>query len=98
MKQLTNGDFAKAVHDSPVAIVKFYADRCAPCRSLDAAISGWRHPRSVRLFKVDIERSPDLANEMHVMSIPTLIIYKQGEEHTRAFGTQRVEQLDELVR
>lgn len=98
MKQLTNGDFVKSIQNSPIALVKFYADWCAPCRLLDVALSNWKHPRSVRLFKVDIEQSPALANKMAVVSVPTLIVYKQGEEHTRAFGIQKADQLNELIR
>ena len=98
MTELTGRTFDSEVGKAAVAMVKFYLPGCAPCRSLDASLRSWGGRGRVSMFGVNIEDQPDLVNRFGVMSAPTLIVFRRGEEVTRAFGSQQASALDALVK
>jgi len=69
-------------------LVDFYADWCEPCKwvepILDEVIG--KFPRTIRLQKIDIDRDPETAREYHVLSVPTLVLFKNGVEAWRMRG------------
>lgn len=79
---LTSADFEEKVlkSDKPY-LVDFWAAWCGPCRSLGPIIEEIAEEQSDRLGvgKVDVEEFQDLAMRYHVMSIPTMILFKGGQ-------------------
>lgn len=70
-----------------VALVDFYADWCGPCKMVSPIINEIAEERSdILVGKVDVDQSPELAAEFGVMSIPTLIIFKDGEVISETVG------------
>jgi thioredoxin 1 len=53
--------------------------------------------KNVNFYYVDVDKSPDLANEFGVQSIPTLILLKQGEEVDRSIGAVPEERVKEFA-
>lgn len=73
--------------DLPV-VVDFWAPWCAPCRSMAPAFeraASVMEPR-LRLAKVDTQANPDLASRYGIRSIPTLIVFRGGQEIARQTG------------
>ena len=72
--------------DKPV-LVDFYASWCAPCKMLAPTIDKISEERSdVAVYKVDVDDQGALAQQFGVMSIPTLISFKNGKVHKQALG------------
>ncbi len=75
--------------EKPV-IVDFWADWCGPCHMVSPIldrIAGER-PDELRLVKVNIDEEPGLATRYGVMSIPTIVLFKEGKPAAAALGAQ----------
>lgn len=85
---LTQGAFDKAISESPVAMVDFWAGWCGPCKMLAPTIEalGSQYEGKVLVGKVDVDAEPALAARFGVMSIPTVIFFKDGKEVDRRVG------------
>jgi thioredoxin len=95
-------DFDRTVlqAESPV-LVDFYADWCAPCRMVAPFVDEIARTHMGRLLvaKVDTDRAPNVALRYGIRSIPTLILFRAGQEVERSVGfePERVRSLVEGV-
>jgi len=72
---------------SGVALVDFYADWCGPCKMIAPVIEEVAEERQdVAVGKLNVDADPELAAKYGVMSIPTLIVFKDGQEISRVSG------------
>ena len=72
--------------EKPV-LIDFYADWCGPCKMLSPIIDEIAEENSeIKVVKVNVDDSQDLAMKYQVMSIPTLVVIKNGEEANRSVG------------
>jgi len=82
-------DFDRTIlgSEAPV-LVDFYADWCAPCKMLAPMIDdiAAKHSGRVLVAKVDTDRAPEVAARYGIRSIPTVILFKDGEESARSVG------------
>ena len=79
-------------------LVDFYADWCGPCKALAPVIDELsRESAHARVLKVNIEEAPELAKAYHVLSIPTLILFKAGQEAERLVGVRSKTELSALL-
>lgn len=93
---LNHDTFAEMIsaHEG-VAIVDFWATWCAPCRMMSPIIDelSEESPDDVLVAKVNVDQEQQLAHEHRVMSIPTLVIFKNGEEIDRIVGVTSKDRL-----
>lgn len=59
-------------------IVDFYADWCGPCKMMSPIIDKIAEETNIKVGKINVDYNPHLAEKYNVMSIPTIIIFKQG--------------------
>ena len=87
---LTDSTFDEEVKtaDAPV-IVDFWAEWCGPCKMIAPILEeiAAEHP-GVRVAKLNVDDSPDVARRYDVMSIPTLIVFKDGQPAKRLVGAK----------
>lgn len=84
--KLKNKDFDAAIQ-SGFALVDFYADWCGPCKMMSPIVDEIADERTdVTVAKVNVDESSKLASRFGVVSIPTLIIFKDGKEAGRIIG------------
>lgn len=79
MKILNSNEFDNAIA-SGIVLVDFYADWCGPCRMMSPIIDEIAEELqgSVKVGKVNVDENQELAIKYDVMSIPTIIIFKNG--------------------
>jgi len=84
-------------------LVDFWAAWCAPCRALAPTIErlGQQYAGKLKIAKLDVDKSPDVAAQYGVQAIPTVIVFKGGQEVKRWVGAHSlptyVRDLDQLV-
>lgn len=88
--QITTDNFEQEVlqSDKPV-LIDFYADWCGPCKMQAPVVEeiANEHPE-IKVGKLNVDEQPDLAVKYRVMSIPTLLVFKNGEMVKQAIGLQ----------
>lgn len=89
--KLNSENFEKEVLNSnePV-LVDFYADWCGPCKMMAPVVEELARELQgkAKVGKINVDENQDLAMEYNVMSIPTLIIFKEGKEFKRFVGVR----------
>ena len=100
VKTLTGENFEKEVlNEKGVAIVDFYADWCGPCKMMSPVIDGLAEElEGVVVGKVNVDNNQDLAMQYNVMSIPTIMVFKNGELSQTFVGVTDKEALKQAVK
>ena len=85
---LDHAEFDAAVEAAPLAMVDFWADWCGPCKMVGPTVEkiAADYDGKALVAKVNIDKEPELAQRFGVMSIPTLVFLKNGEEFDRKVG------------
>ena len=93
-------NFEKEVIKSEKTIlVDFYADWCGPCKMLSPIIDEVAEENDdIKVVKVNVDDSQDLAMKYQVMSIPTLVVIKNGSEINRSVGLIDKAQILDLIK
>ena len=81
-----------------ITLVDFFANWCGPCKMLSPVLEevAKDYP-SVKFIKVDCDESPEIAARYNVMSIPTLLIFKDGQLAGKTAGYQQSRQLHAFI-
>lgn len=96
---ITNKNFENEVLKSDkIVFVDFYADWCSPCKQLSPIIEEVASEKTdVKFVKIDVDIESDLAQKYNVISIPTLVVIKNGIEVDRSIGVVNKNRILELI-
>lgn len=91
MGDVTDADFEERVLGSDVPVlVDFWAEWCVPCHMVSPVVEeiGRDKGETLRIAKLNIDDNPEVTRRFGVMSIPTLMLFKDGEEIARVVGAR----------
>lgn len=90
------GDFSNFLKKNKLVVVDFYADWCMPCLMMSPTIEEFAEKnKKIPVVKINIDENEDFAKKYNVMSIPCVILFKDGQEVQRVIGNVPLEVLEE---
>ena len=97
--QQTNFDEEVLSASQPV-LLDFWAEWCGPCRMLSPVVDeiADQYADSVKVCKVNIDEEPELAQKFGVMSIPTLILFKDGQPVQTSVGVKPKAAIEDMLK
>ena len=84
--------------DKP-AIIDFYADWCGPCKMMKPVLEELKKKmgNKIIILKIDIDKNISLSSEYRIQSVPTLVLWKQGEIIWRQSGALSLNELEQIL-
>lgn len=99
VKTITKDNFEKEVlENSKTVLLDFWASWCGPCKMLSPVVDEFAEENeNIYVGKVNVDEQSELATQFEVMSIPTLIVFKNGQKVNQSVGVISKEQISKLT-
>lgn len=94
--ELTTEDFNQEISDG-IVLVDFYAVWCGPCKMMHPIIDELIENNKIKVIKVNVDNHEEIARNYAIMSIPTLILFKNGEIVEKNIGFTPKETLESWI-
>lgn len=95
--QLSHDTFQEFIQSPEPVLVDFYATWCGPCKLLTPVLDEIAEETGAAIGKVDVDEEQDLAEEYEIMSIPTLMVFQNGEMVQSTIGTPSKDELLKML-
>ncbi len=100
MLELTSSNFDEEVlkSDKPV-LVDFWAPWCMPCKIIAPVVEKLAEEMKgkIKVLKSNVDEAPEIATQLSILNIPTLILFKGGEEVSRIIGVNSKETIEKKI-
>lgn len=97
---LSSAEFqAKVLGGEGKVLVDFFATWCGPCRMIAPAIEEIAQEKAgeLEVYKIDIDRSPDVAQQFGIRGVPTLMVFEDGKPVSQMVGAQPKAQILQMI-
>ena len=94
-----SASFKELISSQTPTLIDFYANWCGPCKAMAPILEELkgRMGEKVRIIKIDTERHQELAANLQIRSIPTLMLYKDSQLLWRHSGTASASELERTI-
>ncbi len=95
VKHINEEEFEQAINDNKLVLVDFYATWCPPCKMLGPILEELitEIDEDVDIVKVNVDECEELSRKFNIMSVPTMILFKDGEQADKTIGLMPKEQI-----
>jgi len=96
---VTDANFEETIKNNKLVFIDFWATWCGPCRALAPTIDeiAQEYSGKVLIGKLDVDTNPSTAEKFQVFSIPTMILFKDGQETERLVGLSVKKNITALI-
>lgn len=95
---LTSTNFQQYINNNKIVVIDFYADWCGPCKMLSPIIESLSLQMPQIMFgKVNIDLENQLAQQFNIMSIPTILIFKNNKIVTQFSGYRSESEIKKII-
>ena len=97
MEEINNNEFEEKIREGKV-LVDCFATWCGPCRMLSPILEELSNEiKNYKFYKLDVDNNKEIALNFGIMSIPTLLIFENGELKTKIVGLRSKEELMKVL-
>lgn len=100
LQSITNDNFESEVLNSNIPVLlEFYSDSCIPCKRMSPVLAELEEEHTdIKVSKLNIKFGADTARKYNVMSSPTIVFFKDGEEVNRIKGVAKKADLEAIIK
>lgn len=93
-------DFNEIIKETKPTLVDFFATWCGPCKLQGPILEEVKNKLgdAVNILKVDVDQNQELSQQFSIRSVPTLILFKDGEAVWRGYGLHQADMLEAKLR
>ena len=88
--------FEELITSNVPVLIDFFAEWCGPCKAMKPILEGMKGD-AIRVAKIDVDKHLELANQYKIQSIPTLMLFKNGEVLWKHTGVMHARELKEVI-
>lgn len=97
--EITDSNFEELAAQGKPIVLDFWATWCGPCRMIAPIVEQIAEENEdIKVCKVDVDDQPELTSSFGIQSIPTLIVFKNGEIANKAVGARSKEAILEMLK
>lgn len=96
---MTDEEFADIVKSKDICVVEFSASWCGPCRLMAPILEDLsdKYKGKYFFYQIDIDSAENVAARCEIKAVPTIIVYKKGEEVARTTGYQEFDEIERFL-
>ena len=92
-------NFNDIINSGNLTLVDFYATWCGPCKMMHPVLEQLKDELgdSIRIIKIDVDKNEAISSQYRIMSVPTFMLFKNGEVVWRQSGTIRLNDFKNII-
>ncbi|TAL44469.1 MAG: thioredoxin [Chitinophagaceae bacterium] len=91
--------FSEIIKGEKPVLVDFFAEWCGPCKMMKPILQDLRQRMGdkIRIIKIDVDKSPSVAESLQIQGVPTLILFQKGSIIWRQSGVMQASHLEKII-